>query len=80
MKSVFQKGMMYTLSCSPSSILYVAENKTLAGKEDRTYEGEASGRRVAIVFFEDAAGGLARRVHRESLGMQQQLLSLAELL
>ena len=80
MKSVFQKGMMYKLSCSPSSILYVAENKTLAGKEDRTYEGEAMGRKLAIVFFEVAPGGLVRRVHRETLALQQQLLSLAELL
>ena len=61
-------------------ILYIAENKTLAGKEDRTYEGEALGRKMAIVFFEDAPGGLVRRVHRENLGMQQQLLSLAEVL
>ena len=80
MKSVFQKRMMYKLSCSPSSILYVAENKTLAGKEDRTYEGEAMGRKMAIVFFREDAGGLVRRVHKETLALQQQLLSLAELL
>ena len=36
MRSVFQKGFMYRLSCKPSAILYIAENKTLAGKEDRT--------------------------------------------
>ena len=80
MKSAFQKGMTYKISCRPSVILYIAENKTLAGKEDRTYEGEALGRKMAIVFFEDAPGGLVRRVHRESLGMHQQLLSLAEVL
>ena len=34
-------------------VLYVAENKTLAGKEDRTYEGEAQGRKLAVVLFED---------------------------
>ena len=79
-KSVFKKGFMYRLSCKPSVVLYIAENKTLAGKEDRTYEGEALGRKMAIVFFEDAYGGLFRRVNRESLGMQQELLSLAELL
>ena len=42
-KSVFKKGFMYTLSCNPAAILYIAENKTLPGQEDRTYEGEAHG-------------------------------------
>ena len=54
LKSVFQKGFMYRVSCRPSVTFYVAENKTLAGKEDRTYAGEAMGRKLAIVFFEDA--------------------------
>ena len=35
---------MYRVSCKPSVVIYVAENKTLAGKEDRAYEGEAMGR------------------------------------
>ena len=61
-------------------MIYVAENKTLAGKEDRTYEGEAVGRKLAFVFFEPAEGNLVRRVDRSTSGMQQQLLSLAELL
>ena len=55
-------------------------NKTLAGKEDRTYEGEAMGRKLAIVFFEDAPAGMMRRVDRSSGGLKQQLLTLAELL
>ena len=80
MKSVLKKGFMYKFSCRPSAIIYVAENKTLAGKEDRTYEGEATGRKLAIVFFEDAGGGLVRRVDRETLAMKQHLLTLAELL
>ena len=80
MKSVLQKGHMYRISCRPSVILYIAENKTLAGKEDRTHEGEALGRKIAMVFFEEADGGLVRRVQRDSSGMQQQLLTLAELL
>ena len=50
MKSVFQKGFMYRVSCNPSVVLYVAENKTLAGKEDRAYEDEAMGRNMALVF------------------------------
>ena len=82
MKSVFKKGFMYTLSCNPAVILYIADNKTLAGKEDRTYEGEALGRKLTVVFFEKipGPGGLAQRVNRETLGMQQNLLSIAEIL
>ena len=80
LKSVFKKGFMYKLFFSPSAFFYISENKTLAGKEDRTYEGEALGRKLAIVFFEDAGGGLVRRVHRDSLGVQQQVLTLVGLL
>ena len=29
LKSLLQKGFMYKLSCKPSVVLYVAENKTL---------------------------------------------------
>ena len=80
LKSVLKKGFMFKLSCNPSVVFYIAENKTLAGKEERTYEGEALGRKLAIVFFEEAGEDLVRRVHRASLGMEQQLLSIAELL
>ena len=80
MKSIFKPGFMFKLSCRPSVVIYVAENKTLAGKEDRTYEGEATGRKLAFVFFEPSEGDLVRRVDRSTSGMQQQLLSLAELL
>ena len=80
LKNVLQKGFMYRVSLKPSVVLYVAENKTLAGKEDRAYEGEALGRKLALVFFEDCDGGLVRRVDRGTLGMQQQLLTLAEIL
>ena len=52
MKSIFKPGFMFKLSCRPSAVIYVAENKTLAGKEDRTYEGEATGRKLAFVFNE----------------------------
>ena len=47
---------MYKVSCKLATTLYVAENKTLAGKEDRVYEGEALGRKMAIVFFEGVPG------------------------
>ena len=59
MKSVFQKGFMYRLALNPAVVLYVAENKTLAGKEDRTYEGEAQGRKLAVVLFEDMGATLS---------------------
>ena len=71
---------MYKLSCKPSVVLYIAENKTLGGREDRGYEGDAMGRNMAVVFFEDLKGGLVRRVSRENLAMQQMLLSIAEVL
>jgi len=81
-RAVFKKGYMYKVSCKPSVILYIAENKTLAGKEDRSYEGEALGRKMAVVFFEDmpGPGNLVRRMQRETMGMQQVLLSVAEVL
>ena len=78
-KAVFAKGFMYSLSLNPSVVLYVSENKTLAGKEDRTYEGEASGRKLAICFFEAAAGNLVQRVNRETLAMKLELLTIAEI-
>ena len=73
---------MYRLSCKPSVTLYIAENKTLAGKEDRTYEGEAIGRKMAVVFFEglEGEGDLVRRVDRDQAGMKPQLLSIVEIL
>ena len=81
-KSMFHKGYMYRLSCKPSAVLYIAENKTLAGKEDRKYEGEALGRKMAVVFFEDmdGPGDLVRQVNRESHGLHQVLLTIAEVL
>jgi hypothetical protein len=75
LKSVFKKGFVHKLSSNPSAVFYIAENKTLARKEDRAYEGEALGRKQAIVFIEDAEGGLVRRVHRDSLGVQTPILN-----
>ncbi len=50
-RSVFKKGFMHKLSCRPSVTFYVAENKTLASKEDNNYESEAFGRKLALSFF-----------------------------
>ena len=81
-KSMFKRGYAYRLSCKPDAPLYIAENKTLAGKEDKAYEGEALGRKLAVVFYEHlpGPGGLVQRVHKETLGMKQHLLTIAELL
>lgn len=71
---------MYTLSCAPSVFLYVSENKTLAGKEDRSYEGEALGRKLAVTSFHQDPHGKVHRVNQESLALKPELLSVAELL
>ena len=81
-KSIFKRGFMYTLSCRPSTFLYVSENKTLGGKEERNYEGEASGRKLVVSFFE-AAGAeedRVRPVDRESVALKIQLITVAEIL
>ena len=81
-KHVFAKGFMYQVSCNPSAVLYIADNKTLPGKEDRSYEGEALGRKLAVVFFErlPEPGSLVQRARRDTQGMHQSLLTVAELL
>ena len=82
-KAVFAKGFMYQVSCNASSFLYIAENKTLpAGQEHRSHEGEAMGRKMAVVFFErlPEPGNLVQRARRDTQGMHQSLLTIAELL
>ena len=80
MKTVLKRGFMYSLSSSPCTIFYIAENKTLAGKEDKGYQGEALGRKLAVSFFEKVGENLVQRVDRESMRLQQTLLTIAELL
>jgi hypothetical protein len=80
LKSVFKKGFVYKLSSCPSVVFYIAEHTGWGKKKDKTYEGEALGRRLAIVFCEDAREGNVKRVHRDNLGVQQRLLTLADLL
>ena len=79
MRAVLKKGFMYKFSSRPSVLFYCVENKVLAGKEDKGHSGEALGRKVAVTFFEPAAGGLVKRVSQELLGMHQVLITLAEL-
>ena len=80
MKSVFKKGYMYKVSCKPEVLVYVAESKTLAGAEVRMHEGEASGRKLVVVFYALDDRGLAHRVDSEDLHVKHVLLTLAELL
>ena len=56
MRSVLKKGFMYKLSSRPSAVFYIAENKALAGKEDRTYMGMGPGRKLASVLVEGSGG------------------------
>ena len=80
MNSVFKKGYMYKVSCKPEVLVYVAESKTLAGAEVRMHEGEASGRKLVVVFYTLDDRGLAHRVDSEDLHVKHVLLALAELL
>ena len=70
-----QEGLHVQALLKPLCSLLYTETKALVGKEDRTQEGEALGRKLANVFFQDAGGGLVRRVHRDSLGVQQHCLN-----
>lgn len=79
-RSVLGIGFMYRISQHPETLIYVSENKSLAGKEDRVTEGEAAGRRLVVTFFEERADGLAHRVDPSGTSMTPQLLSIAELL
>jgi hypothetical protein len=79
-KSLFVRGFWYKLSSSSSEVFYVSENKTLAGQEERHNAGEASGRKLALTFFEDAGRSQVRRVNREGLVLNVQLLTPAEVL
>jgi hypothetical protein len=79
-KQVLKRGYMYRLSINPAVVVYVSENKTLAGREDRAYEGEATGRKLVVSFFEDLEGGLVRRVDRTGTSLKLQLLTIAEIL
>ena len=64
-------------------ILYIAENKSLIGREERG-EGDALGRPLIAAWFatrEDTDEGCGtRRVVRTSQGLATMLLTLAELL
>ena len=69
---------MFRLSMFPAVTIYISENKTLAGREDRGYAGEATGRKLVVSFFETLHGALVRRVHRSGGSLHPQLLTVAE--
>ena len=64
----------------PAVTVYNSENKTLAGREDRGYEGEATGRKLMVSFFETIPGGMVRRIVRDGASLHPQLLTIAEIL
>ena len=74
-KSLFCRGNIFKLSCNPDVLMYIGENRTLAGQEHREHEGEAMGRKLTIAFYE-MAGGLAQPIGI----MKLTLLTIAELL
>ena len=81
MKSVFQKGYMYTISYKPEVLVYVVENKILAGAEVRGHAGEALGRKLVVTFYKRDERDLAVRALVDDEGnVKQDPLSLAELL
>ena len=68
---------------SPRRYVYVIENKTLAGREDRL-EGDAVGRTLVVAWFEELSetdnGVIVRRCDRTSEQLVPQLCTIAELL
>ena len=75
------KGSFYTISSNTKVLVYVADNKVLAGQEARNMQGEATGRKLVVVFYDmNDDNSMAQRVHRDLQGQQQQLLTMAELL
>ena len=71
---------MFRLSVNLEVTIYISENKTLAGREDRGYEGEATGRKLVVSFFETLPDGLVRRIIRGGTSLHPQLLTIAEIL
>ena len=79
-KSLLVKGYGFLLSCNRKTLLYVIENRTLAGKEDRNLDGEAAGRKLAVSFFQFMGEDLARPIVLDGVAMKLELLSVAEIL
>ena len=79
-KQLFKKGFMFRPSVNLEVTIYVSDNKTLAGREDRGYEGEATGRKLVVSFFETLPDSLVRRTIRGGTSLNPQLLTIAEVL
>ena len=80
MRAVLRKGFMYRVPLRPETLLYVSENKTLAGREDKGHLGEAAGRKLVVSLFATDAHGSAHRVDKEICAMRPHLLNIAEIL
>ena len=57
LKNLLRPTYFYAFEAKPDILFYIMENKTLAGREDRSEEGhqEAPGRKVTLCFFGKAA-------------------------
>ena len=80
----FQKGQFYAFdTLRPGMFLYIAENKSLPGREGRA-EGDAIGRPLTAAWFEECEetheGSVVRRADCTSPSLTTMLVTLAELL
>ena len=84
MKTLLKPTCFYAFEAKPDVLFYILENKTLAGREDRSEEGhqEAPGRKVTLCFFARVAElpGHVRHAVRGSSALTPSLLTLAEIL
>ena len=69
--SVSKKGYMHKLSCNPDDVLYVDEHTVLAGKDGRTYQGEAMGGGLTVVLFGNSVQDMTRPYHINTRCMHQ---------
>ena len=74
-KSLFRRGNMFNVHSNPEALIFVGENRTLGGQEHREHEGEATGRKLTVAFYQQA-DGLASPIDKLKL----TLLTIAELL
>ena len=81
---VLKPGLWYSFAAFRRVVFHVAENKILAGREQRG-EGDAEGRVIVITFFEDSEGSspasrLVQPVDRSGTGLKPRISTVAELI
>ena len=83
-RTVLKRGHWFSFATWPTVTFHVAENKILAGREQRG-EGDAEGRTIVVTFFEDTGASspamrVVQPVERSGTSLRPRLLTLAELL